>query len=139
MPLLLNRDYCSNDSAINDWLQINWELLVERKVLRINEYLEFYGEGADFFGRSCRMTDIDASPTHFIKVEILNTGAIDILNDQALKDISFKLNRLVSFKDGFYLTSPPFDYVLVNDEKTYDERVFGLNNVLFRKELIKTI
>lgn len=52
-PLLVERSYTSNEESINDWLQANWELLVERKVLNINEYLEVYGDGADYHGASC--------------------------------------------------------------------------------------
>ena len=46
-PLLIDRHYTSDESSIGDWLQANWEILVEKKVLKQNEYLEIYSDGAD--------------------------------------------------------------------------------------------
>lgn len=48
-PLLPNRHYSSSDDAsMADWVQANWEILVEKKILLPDEYLGFYGDGADF-------------------------------------------------------------------------------------------
>lgn len=46
-PLLIDRNYTSDESSIGDWLQSNWEILVKKKVLKQNEYLEIYSDGAD--------------------------------------------------------------------------------------------
>mgnify|MGYP000073187604 FL=1 len=51
-------------------MQANWELLVERKILPLNEYLEVYGDGADFNGISSRITDINIAATHYLSVFI---------------------------------------------------------------------
>jgi len=45
--LLIDRNYTSNEDSLNDWLQSNWEFLVERKILKLNDNLEVYGDGAD--------------------------------------------------------------------------------------------
>jgi hypothetical protein len=68
MPLLLERKYTTDESSISDWLQANWEILVEKKILKQNEYLETYSEGADYNGSSSRMNDIEALPTHTLRV-----------------------------------------------------------------------
>lgn len=65
-PLILNRDYTSDENSRSDWIQANWELLVERKVLPLNDYLEVYGAGADFNGKSSRITDIEADATFLL-------------------------------------------------------------------------
>ena len=55
IPLLRNRSYTTDESSINDWIQSNWEILVERKILEINNDLEVYGSGADFNEESSRI------------------------------------------------------------------------------------
>jgi hypothetical protein len=135
IPLLIDRSYTSDESSINDWLQANWEILVERNVLSQNGYLEFYGDGADCYGASCRMTDIEADSTFAVKVKLDKKNANDILNNEILPtNAVFSFDKLVNFKNGFYLNEPPFDYVLIQDNNGKD-RVFQLENVIF--ELIK--
>lgn len=129
IPLLSDRSYTTDESSKNDWLQSNWEVLVERKVLQLNEYLEAYGDGADFYGLSCRITDIESLPTHFIKV-LVNKG-IDILNNLESENSEYTFERLVGFENGFYTDIPPFDFVLVQDENIGIERVFLLDEVEF--------
>ncbi len=135
IPLLVEREYTSNESSISDWCQSNWELLVERKVLSVNEYLEIYGEGADFNGASSRITDIDVFPTHGIKVKSCNKKNIyDLLNDEWCSVDGLDFDRLVGFKDGFYKLEPDYKYALLED-KSGVERVFALEDVKF--ELFK--
>src|SRR5690606_2936732 len=83
IPLLSDRSYTTDESSKSDWLQSNWEILVERKVLQLNEYLEVYGEGADFNGVSSRITNIGSFPTHFVKVLVNNDK--DILNNSEIE------------------------------------------------------
>ena len=133
-PLLHDRSYTSDESSKSDWLQANWEMLVERKILQLNEHLEVYGEGADFNGENSRVTDIKAVPTHSVKILINNEN--DILNNLEVKDAEFIFDRLVGFKDGFYTDCAPFDFVLVQDEDAGIERVFLLDNIKFELQLI---
>ncbi len=92
-PLLLEREYTSNIGSINDWFQANWEILVERKVLDVTGYLDIYGEGADCYGASSRMTDIDAIPTFTIKVVLANDAVKDLLNNEILANTEFFLTN----------------------------------------------
>lgn len=133
IPLLSDRLYTSDESSKNDWIQANWELLVERKVLQLNEYLEIYGDGADFNGISSRITDVESIPTHSITV--LVSDCMDILNNVKINAAEYLFEQLVGFKNGFYINSNPFNFVLVQDKDTNIERVFLLDGVKFQLRL----
>lgn len=134
IPLLSDRSYTTDESSKSDWLQSNWEILVERKVLQLNEYLEVYGEGADFNGESSRITDIESFPTHSVKVLVNNEK--DVLNNSEVESSEYTFERLVGFRDGFYTDIPPFDFVLVQDEDIGIERVFLLEQIKFELQSI---
>lgn len=119
-----NEEYSS--ISIDDWIQCNWELLVERKILSKDEYLEIYGEGADFYGEYSRITDVKSVETHSVKV--LVDEAIDILNGEKIKNEIFNFEQLVGFKNKFYVIEPPFLYILAKDDDDF-ERVFSLEDV----------
>jgi len=130
--LLKNRNYTSNESSINDWLQVNWEFLVERKVLKFNEYLEVYGEGADYNGDSSRISDPEALPNYIVGVKSKSGGVVsDILNEEEvnLKNVTF--DRIVGFDDGFYNFKSDFKYVLINDDDIGIQRVILLDDIEF--------
>jgi hypothetical protein len=135
--LLLNRNYTSNEDSINDWLQANWELLVERKVLKVNEYLEVYGEGADFNGASSRISDPKALPNFKVIVKTKNgNDVLDILNNEPVRFANLTFNKLVGFKDGFYTLEPEFKYVLLVDDNLGLERVMPIDDVEFSLEKV---
>lgn len=129
-PLILNRNYTSNENSRSDWIQANWELLVERKVLPLNDYLEVYGAGADFNGKSSRITDIEADATFFVGVVV--DEAVDVLNNQDIRSQIYFFDRFVGFENGFYIDSSPIEYVLIQDENICMERVFSIHEVKFR-------
>lgn len=135
-PLLIDRTYTSNSSSISDWLQANWELLVERKILELNEYLEVYGDGADYNGESSRMTDVDALPIFSIKIIVEDIGVTDLLNNESINGNELIFERLVGFKGGFYEDAPPFNYALVQDENVGIERVLSLKDIKFELQKI---
>lgn len=128
-PLLSDRSYTTAEDAENDWLQANWELLIERKVLSLNSYLEVYGSGGDYNGESSRITDFKALPTY--RVDVLVKQGNDLLNKIQIKNQKFHFDRLVGYKDGFYINDRPFNYVLAYDPETLIERVFPLDDVTF--------
>lgn len=119
--------------SIDDWIQCNWELLVERIILSKDEYLEIYGEGADFYGEYSRITDVKSVETHSVKV--LVDEAIDILNGEKIKNEIFNFEQLVGFKNKFYVIEPPFSYILAKDDDDF-ERVFSLEDVNLEIERI---
>jgi len=135
--LLPDRDYASDESVRNDWLQANWELLVERKVLPVNKYLEVYGDGADYNGASSRMTDPNALPDFRVIVRSKNSKTIvDWLNKEQIIMATANFEKLTGFENGFYVTAPPFNYVLVTDRASDMERVFALEDIRFELEKI---
>ena len=134
IPLLSERAYTSNEDSINDWMQANWELLVERKILPLNEYLEVYGDGADFNGVSSRITDMNRIATYYLSVSIY-TG-LDLLTNEKVNNSIFLFEKFVGFKAGFYTIAPPFQYVLELDNNNV-ERVFHIESTNF--ELYKIV
>lgn len=131
MPLIKNRDYTSDENSISDWLQSNWEILVERKVLKINQFLEVYGGGADFNGGSSRITDINALPNYSVRVNQFSKEKVfDLLNEEYVSINNVDFIELVSFKNGFYHKTPNFDNVLIEDN-TGIERVISIDQVNF--------
>ena len=129
LPLLKNRIYTDDESSIADWMQANWEVLVESNVLSYNERLEVYAAGADFNGASSRITFPDAYPTHKVLVKPKNEETFDYLNKEKFRLQNCRFEELVSMKKGFYHIEPNFDYVLITDDKT--ERVLKLDDVYF--------
>lgn len=133
--LLLNRDYTSNEDSINDWLQANWELLVERKVLKVNEYLEVYGDGADYNGASSRITDPEALPNFKVIIKTKNGNSVlDILNNEQVRFENVTFDKIVGFKNGFYTLEPEFKYVLITDDNLGLERVVAMGDIEFALE-----
>jgi hypothetical protein len=116
-------------------LQANWEILVEKKILKQNEYLEIYSDGADCNSASSRINDIEALPTHYLSV-FLNDKAVDILNNETIiSKEEHEFDRLVGFQDGFYINQPPFNYALLADSSGM-ERVFSLDEITFELQRI---
>lgn len=67
----LNADRGFLDEAFDDWAQANWELLVERPLCGVGEFLEIYSSGSDyeqqFFSRGANSLNrraIDQSTRH---------------------------------------------------------------------------
>jgi hypothetical protein len=138
--LLIDRSYTTNEDSINDWLQANWELLVERKVLMINEHLEVYGEGADFNGSSSRITDISALPNFKLKIKSKNgNDVLDVLNNEKVRLNNVTFDKIVGFKNGFYKLVPDFSYVLITDDNLGIERVVALDDIEFELVHLKRI
>ena len=101
---------------------------------KLNEYLEVYGDGADFNGISSRITDINIAATHYLSVFIHH--GTDLLTNEKINNSIFSFEKFVGFRAGFYTVAPPFKYVLVLDNNNM-ERVFRIENTHF--ELHKII
>ncbi len=131
MPLIKSRDYTSDESSISDWLQSNWEILVERKILKTNQFLEVYGDGADFNGASSRITDINALPNFSVQINQSSSKEVfDLLNEEYVLISNADFIELVSFDKGFYHKIPKFDNVLIEDN-TGTERVVSIDDINF--------
>ncbi|MCW5959718.1 MAG: hypothetical protein KIS76_06100 [Pyrinomonadaceae bacterium] len=130
--MLSDINHSATENSINDWMEANWELLVERKVLKPNDYLEVYGDGADYYGASSRIIDPDSLPNYQIAIKPKQGRTVyDVLNnaDTLLEDVIFE--KLVGFQNGFYALEPEFNFLLINDNLKGVERVVALSDVVF--------
>lgn len=116
----------------DDWLQANWELLVERG-LGVRIFLDAYGNGADCYGASSRVTFNTELPTHSIVCKSGNGKPLkDLLSKNEIGNSSSVLvfDRLVTMTDnGWYAEITPFDKALclLND----DEVILNLDGLEF--------
>jgi hypothetical protein len=125
------------DERTNDWLQANWEILVENTVLPSGEYLEVYGVGADVNDDSSRVCFPDKLPTHRIYCMSPNDAPVIDLLSQQLKHITRTMTffGFVSWDQGYFRVSSPFDHVLL--ENGGDRIVVRISDVFFDVEAIK--
>jgi len=116
---------------LNDWLQANWELLVEQTVLKPNEFLDVYGDGGDANGSSSRIIDPEALPNFKISLMTQNGKVFDVLNGEDADANTLVFENLVGFRNGFYLLEPDFNYILATDNKAQCERVLLIDDIEF--------
>ncbi len=125
-----------SDALLIDWLQVNWEMLVERH-LPLPIMLEVYGDGADN-GKGSRIEHPEASATHMVVCAPKNgTVVYDCLNKVEVNSETseFIFDRFVSLSaDGWYYEEPPFDKALCFNNSSMDrsELVLNLNNITFK-------
>ena len=132
-------EYDTSGSLNEDWLQANWELLVEGLLGKEDLVLEVYGDGADCNGESSRVLYPNWLPTHkIICMPTDNNQAYDILNkrqlDTSQNEIVF--DRFVSIgRDGWYYEISPFDKVLAEYAGEYV--VLDFSNTTFKLQCIE--
>jgi hypothetical protein len=92
-------------SFLQDWLQANWEIMVEAS-LEPGVFLEVYGEGADCNERSSRVYRPDGTATHAVVcLPRLGAGtAQDILGGRhvAFTDAGLSMEAFVSREGTWY-------------------------------------
>lgn len=92
-----------NDNfELDDWLQGNWELIVETSLYHMLSEavsVQIYGNGADLNGESSRVLFPDLKQTHAVKVNTdYEFGAFGTLT-----------------RDNFFIYDLPFDYIQTTD------------------------
>ena len=125
-----------SDALLIDWLQINWEMLVERHFPH-PIMLEVYGDGADN-GKKSRIQHAETNATHMI-VCAPKKGLLvyDYLNKVEVSSVTNQIifDRFVSFRpDGWYYEEPPFDKVLCFNNSSVDrtEMVLDVDSIKFQ-------
>ncbi|NPU99718.1 MAG: hypothetical protein HPY51_21205 [Candidatus Omnitrophica bacterium] len=123
----------SNEYLKNDWLQANWEILVESVLNDKNTgvFLEVYGDGADCNGYSSRVLFPDKSATHEIYCIPRNDKPIQ--DKVSLVDIhvnKLKYDRFVYWDGNKYSEMAPFGYVLLIDDKN-NFYIIDINDIFF--------
>lgn len=122
-----------DNKYIYDWLQGNWELLVEAPLLqKSNIFLEIYGEGADCNDVSSRVCFPEATATHKISLQSKTEDSVyDYLNECwiDLKKEEFFFEEFVCYKDWYYI-KPPFEFVLTYNSNRL-ESIVSIDDVSF--------
>jgi len=123
------------DEAFDDWAQANWELLVERPLCAVGEFLTIYGSGSDYEQQLySRVFFHNAAPTHAIVVKSTNPPAIDLLKNVAIDLAGCTFERLVARADSWFEDRPPFDHVVV--VRAGKPALLPLTSVRFERERI---
>lgn len=107
--LMEHHDWNDDVCFIDDWLQVNWEFLVERQLLKRNEFLNSYG-----ISGQKRITSKDAKATHIVicKKKKDKTFFNDERNMDPISDDVVLIFQYFIAKCGVtYGWYPPFDYV----------------------------
>jgi len=128
---LSSKDELEKRDMVNEWLQFNWEIMVEASFNLSGKGLEVYGEGADLHIRSERMRNPNLEPAYFIGVSLLDSNKnIDLLTEEEVDMSTLNLYKFVNFDGHKYSESEVFDHVLLEDvEGVY--RLFPINNLQF--------
>lgn len=119
---------------LGDWMQGNWEVLVESIILPGGSgCLEVYAEGADCNGASSRVFLPSAMPTHTINCELGDGEVIHISGERPEKGTSgrFEFDSFAHWKNTRLEISPPFDFVFMTlDDGEYATKVENANFIL---------
>lgn len=100
-------------SYLQDWLQANWEMIVEAGLLP-GTFLEVYGEGADCNNGSSRVYRPDALATHAVYC-VANSSVIELLTGREvhLGGGGRPLEELVAVEGTWYARKSPFNCALI--------------------------
>lgn len=131
--LMENHDWNEDGRFIDDWLQLNWELLVERELLGNEGVLtQFSGTYLRF-----RITSHQNKPIYKV-VARSNKPIFDIRRPE----ISFssikqplRLYSFCTYKSGAFGLYPPFDLANLVIDSTKELFVFPLDNLQFYLEI----
>ncbi len=118
----------------NDWLQANWEMLVEASFdPSEGVLLEPYGEGADCNEIGSRVFRPSAIPTYrVICIPIDGRRFIDVLTGNEI-DHPALFDSFCTIENEWLKDSPPFDHIVLQGD---DTKVISVENVSFVAESI---
>jgi len=114
-PLILPlSDADKTGSFIDDWLQSNWERIVEASIdPELGITVQAYGEGADCNIRSSRVWKPDAQPTAFVVGRYVgNEGLINIIDGRPV-ECRLEVRHFCAIRNGWPVIDQPFDHMVV--------------------------
>ncbi len=129
--------FAKTDSYLDDWLQSNWEMIVECSLPpEAQVFLRVYGEGADCNGSSSRVWSPTADATHCVICKVLAKKIpIDLLTNKPVPShVPLIFDKFVAYKEGWYYGETPFDSVFIDCGVGYVIPVQGLDFVLQKLE-----
>jgi len=107
------KDIILADKIENGFYQFIWEIIVESQLCSNKEYLEPYGDGADFYGTSSRVIYPDKLAGKKISINV--TDREDRFSKKNVKMQNLDFIKFVNYNEGKYSVSEPFDFVLCED------------------------
>lgn len=119
------------ENLLSDWLQANWELIVEASIFQGGSgYLEVYGDGADCNDPSSRVWMPEAVTTHRIFCRSGTGKSVkDFVTETHVEIDDLSFEHFVSWDGSLYSHSPPFEYVLMSNDK--DIFIIQLDDISF--------
>lgn len=121
------------DTLIGDWMQSNWEILVEAVLFPGGSgFLEVYGDGADCNGASSRVFLPKAQPTHRIRCSpVPGRQPQDLGTSNLVLPEEMEFWGFVQWNGSSYSLEPPFNAVLLEGA---ENAVMSLSAVEFYLE-----
>jgi hypothetical protein len=116
------------DKIENGFYQFMWEIIVEAQLCPEENYLEPYGDGADFYGKSSRVVYPGKFANDKINVNVKNR--LDYFSQKISTIENLDLVKFVNFENNQYFVKRPFDFVLCEDYSG-TRFLFRLNEVTF--------
>jgi hypothetical protein len=121
------------DKIENGYYQFIWEIIVEAQLCTEGDYLDPYGDGADFYGKSSRVVYPEKAANTKIIVNVKNN--LDYFSQRKTTSENLDLLKFVSYDGSHYFITKPFDFVLCEDYLG-NQFLFKLNEVGFSLEKI---
>ena len=120
------------EDFIDNWLQFNWELLVEYPLCDYHEYLQAYWNGADCNGLSDRVLNSKASATHkIICTSKTGTTLTNKFDNKPIEIEKLNFQKFVSYQGNTtYLDIPPFNFILL--EGNEELVIVEISEVIFK-------
>lgn len=121
---------------VNDWIQANWEILVESKLcVCADQFLAVYGDGADCNESSSRVWNPSSMPTHQL-VCSFTEDAVDQLSKKPVDNI-LGFNKYLEFESfcswdntsNQYAFDTPLEYAICNFND--DLLIVGIEKIKF--------
>lgn len=118
LSLMIYRDELQLADIVNDWLEVNWEIILESMICRPGEYIVAYGAGADCFSDSYRVRYPYKNATFQIKcVPKKGDKVFDLLTNKKISLSDKEFYKFVCFKNEIYIDAVPFNHTLLQDSK----------------------
>lgn len=121
--ILNELDWDESPYFLDEWMQANWELLVEKQIDEVDTLASYGYDGSS----ACRYSDKNRTVTH----------RVICWETEEETETKYIFLCFVTKKDGAYEIAPPFDYVSVENFATRERLALPLNKVKFSIEQVK--
>jgi hypothetical protein len=121
--ILEQLDWDESPYFLENWIQANWELIVEKQALESGELLVPYGYDSS---SGCRYTFKGEKLTHRVTCK-----------KKGQSESQYNFLCFVSKGDGVFKIEPPFDFIDVEDVNTGDRLSLTFDEVDYSIETIR--